>query len=89
MKNEYVPNIVYPIGETIEEYLDFLNLSKDELATHLGISLEELKLIMNGEKEELSLDMAEKLSKILGSPAQFWINLNKQYSEFKAKKARD
>ena len=64
---------VHP-GEVLEDELEELSLSQSDLAQHIGVSLESIRRLCQGQ-QELSASMAMKLSRALGASPQFWLNL--------------
>lgn len=79
----HISNPVHP-GEYIKEmYLDDSDITDAELAKHLDISPSTLSRILS-EKADLSIDMAIRLSKVLGRSPESWMNLQTMYSLAKA-----
>ncbi|OGH76807.1 MAG: addiction module antidote protein, HigA family [Candidatus Magasanikbacteria bacterium RIFOXYC2_FULL_40_16] len=77
-KLSYSPNFVVHPGETLRDELEFLNLSQVELSQRIGLSEKHISQIINGE-DPITSDTAIKLELILGMPATFWSNLQKNY----------
>ena len=65
---------VHPGEILLEEFLDPLGLTQTAFAEHLQISLQRLNDIVNG-RRGVSTDTALRLARVLGTSAQFWINL--------------
>ncbi|NUE80082.1 HigA family addiction module antidote protein [Snodgrassella sp. ESL0304] len=63
-------------GEVLKEYLGETSIST--AAKHLGITRPALSRIING-KAGISTDMAVRLSILLNTSPQFWINLQVNY----------
>nr|WP_279038128.1 HigA family addiction module antitoxin [Snodgrassella alvi] len=63
-------------GEVLKEYLGDTSIST--AAKHLGIKRPALSRIING-KAGISTDMAVRLSILLNTSPQFWINLQVNY----------
>ncbi|MBI0159403.1 MULTISPECIES: HigA family addiction module antitoxin [unclassified Snodgrassella] len=63
-------------GEVLKEYLGETSIST--AAKHLGIKRPALSRIING-KAGISTDMAVRLSILLNTSPQFWINLQVNY----------
>lgn len=79
----HISNPVHP-GEYIKEmYLDDSDITDAELAKHLDVSPSTLSRILS-EKADLSIDMAIRLSKVLGRSPESWMNLQTMYSLAKA-----
>lgn len=68
-------------GEVLKEYLGDISISI--AAKHLGITRTTLSRIING-KAGISADMAVKLSILLNTSPQFWLNMQMNYDLWKA-----
>lgn len=82
--NEYYPDYVSHPGETLEDVLVELGISRAELARRTGRSKRIIDHIIQGEMG-FSLLNAQTLESILGVPASFWNNRERQYQEAKAR----
>ncbi|WP_239350085.1 HigA family addiction module antitoxin [Snodgrassella communis] len=71
----------YHAGEVLKEYLG--NISISTAAKHLGVTRVALSRIING-KAGISADMAVRLSILLGTTPQFWLNMQVNYELWKA-----
>lgn len=69
----------YP-GDTIQEIIDDINMTQAELAERLGRSKEKLNELIKG-KAPLTKETALKLEYVLGIPASFWNNLEREYRD--------
>ncbi|EKK3986655.1 HigA family addiction module antidote protein [Cronobacter sakazakii] len=70
---------VHP-GEFIREmYMEPFEISAADLSERLHVSPSTLSRVLNG-KADLSVEMALKLSRVLGRSAESWINMQTQYS---------
>lgn len=67
-------------GDTLQEIIDDLKMSQAELAERMGRSKEKLNELIKG-KAPLTNDTALKLENVLGVPATFWTNLERQYQD--------
>lgn len=67
-------------GDTIQEHIDHINMSQAELAERLGRSVPKLNELIKG-KAPITKETAIKLEHVLGVPASFWINLERQYQD--------
>ncbi len=67
-------------GDRIQEHIDYIGMSQAELAERLGRSIPKLNELIKG-KAPITKDTAAKLEYVLGIPASFWINLEKNYQE--------
>ena len=68
---------VHP-GEILREELDVLEMSANALAAALGVPGNRITAILNGQRG-ISADTALRLSRYLGTTAEFWLNLQKSY----------
>ena len=84
MKSEVVikyNNIVaFHPGYYIKNIIKDMNLTQDEFAVRLGITPKKLDKLLSG-KIKLSTNIATKLSEILGTSVEVWLNLEKSYEE--------
>lgn len=67
-------------GDTIQEQLDFINMSQSELALRMGRSESKLNELIKG-KAPLTPETAKKLEYVLGIDASFWMNLENAYQQ--------
>jgi len=76
MKHEIAlgPASITPGEILTEEFLEPLGLSHRELARRMGVSPMRVNDIAHG-KRAISADTALRLSKVLGTSARFWMNL--------------
>jgi HTH-type transcriptional regulator / antitoxin HigA len=74
----YNPDIAIHPGETLKDEIGFLNLTQVDLAKRTGLSEKHISQIINGE-DPISPDTAIKLERALGTSAEFWNNLQKNY----------
>ena len=70
--------IAIPPGYTIEEQLNENQLTQKEFAKLMELSENSINALISGQML-LSTDIATKLEKVLGIPAQFWLNLEAIY----------
>jgi addiction module HigA family antidote len=68
---------VHP-GEILREELDVLELSANALAAALDVPGNRITAILNG-RRGITADTALRLSRYLGTTAEFWLNLQKFY----------
>ena len=64
----------YYVKETIEEY----GVNLEDFAKRLNTTPKDLSALISGE-QHLSVDMATKLSGMLGTSVDYWLNLQKKY----------
>lgn len=67
-------------GDTIQENIDHIGMSQAELAERLGRSVPKLNELIRG-KAPITKETATKLEYVLGVPASFWINLERNYQD--------
>jgi len=67
-----------PPGEYLEEVIEELGMSKDELARRMGRPAPKLSAIFKGEKA-ITPDTALQLEKVVGVPAHIWTGLEAEY----------
>ncbi len=85
-ENRYQPDYLVTPGEVLEEYLDSLDMSQAELADRTGLAKKTINEIVKG-KAAISPETSLKLERVLGRPAHFWNNLERDYQEDKARLA--
>lgn len=68
---------VHP-GEILREELEELEMSATSLAAKLGVPGNRITAILNGQRG-ITADTALRLSRYLGTTAEFWMNLQKTY----------
>ena len=67
-------------GDGIQESIDFIGMSQAELAERLGRSIPKLNELIKG-KSPITKQTAKKLEYVLGTPANFWLNLERAYQD--------
>ena len=75
---EYNDKIAFHPGYYISEAINERGLKKSDFAKRLGVTLEDLSCLMNGEQSVTS-GIAMKLSRILGTSVEYWLNLQSVY----------
>jgi addiction module HigA family antidote len=75
-----IKNAMRPVhpGEILREELEALEMSANSLATALGVPGNRITAILNGQRG-ITADTALRLSRYLGTTAEFWVNLQKAY----------
>jgi len=71
-------NLAIPPGEYLEEVLDELGMTKDELARRMGRPATKLSPIFKGEKA-ITPETALQLEQVVGVPAHIWLGLETEY----------
>lgn len=79
-RNEYVPQTVTHPGVTLREKLGELGMSQKEFAVRTGKPEQTIVKVVDG-KSALTPDMAVQFESVLGIPATFWLNRQRQYDE--------
>ena len=77
--NDEIIRAFHP-GYYLREYIEELQMTQDEFAKRLGISGKQVSLILQ-EKASITIDVANKLSKLLDSSIELWINLQLNYDQ--------
>ena len=75
-------------GDIIQEALDELNVSLREFARAMEIAPSTASRLLTG-KAELTPEMAIKLSVVIGSSPEMWLNLQNTWSLAQAQKSVD
>lgn len=78
---EYNDSIAFHPGYYIEELIDESGLTNEDFARLLDITPDNLTLLIMGE-QKLSADIAIKLSEIIGTGVNYWLNLQSTYDAF-------
>ena len=71
-------NYPMPPSEYLEEIIEALGMSKDELARRMGRPATKLSRMFSGEKA-ITPETALQLEKIVGVPAHIWTDLEAEY----------
>jgi len=77
-KNYIHSDLAIPPGEFLEEVLDDLGMTKDELARRMSRPASKLSAIFKGEKA-ITPETAIQLEKVVGIPAHIWTGLESEY----------
>ncbi len=78
--NQYVPDYLVTPGEVVEDYLENLGMTQAELADRTGLTKKTINEIIKG-KSPITHETALKFERVLGRPAHFWNNLERQFQE--------
>ena len=68
---------VHP-GEILREELDALDLSANALSKALGVPVNRITMILNGQRG-VTADTALRLARYFGTSPQLWLNLQKTW----------
>lgn len=74
----YHSDMAIPPGEFLEEVIDDLGMSKDDLARRMNRPASKLSAIFRGDKA-ITPDTALQLEKVVGVPAHVWTGLESEY----------
>ena len=84
---EYNDTIAFHPGYYIREIVDESGLTQEDFAKRLDTTPKNLSLLIRGE-QSLSIDIAMKLSRMIGTSVSYWLNLQNAYdalvAEFKS-----
>ena len=73
--NQFNPDYVVTVGEILkEEYLASYNLSVEEFASKIRITVTRANKILNGE-EPINLNLAARLGKLFNTTGDYWMDL--------------
>lgn len=73
--NQFNPDYIVTVGEILkEEYLEPYNLSVEEFASKIRITVNLANKILNGE-EPINLNLAAILGKLFNTTGDYWMNL--------------
>jgi HTH-type transcriptional regulator/antitoxin HigA len=82
--NMYQPDVVSWPGETLEELLEEREMTQAELAERTGRPKKTINEIIQG-KVAITPETALQFERVLGTPAQFWLERERQYREWLAR----
>ena len=86
--NQYAPDSVSLPGQTLQEVLEDRQMTQAELAERMGRPKKTVNEIIQG-KAAVTPETALQLERVLGVPAGFWNNLERNYREFLARKEEE
>lgn len=80
MSNNYKirKKLLSPPGDTLQETIDKIGMNQYELAERLGKNIKNVNQIIKG-REAITIDTALSLEKVLGIPADFWLERERLY----------
>lgn len=85
---EYKDSVVFHPGYYIKEIIDDCGLTQEDFAKRLDTTPKNLSVLVRGE-QRLSVEMAMKLSRMLGASMHMWLNLQNEYDMAEARIASD
>ena len=65
-------------GYYIKEYMESVEMSDIEMCSYLDVDMEFLTKLLNG-TESIDLKLAKKLSSLLNTSVELWLNLQRSY----------
>ena len=77
---EYNDKIAFHPGYYLKEIIDESGLTQEDFAKRLGTTPKNLSILVRGD-QSLSIDIATKLSRMLGTTIAYWLNLQQAYDE--------
>ena len=77
---EYNEIMAFHPGYYIQETIEDLEITQEEFAIRLGTTAKTISKLVNGEIN-LSNDIAHKLSNMLGTSVELWLNLQTTYEK--------
>ena len=80
IENQFIPDYAVPPGETLAETLKAMGMSQADLAERTGRPVKTINEIIKG-KAAITPETALQLERVLGTPASFWNNLERNYQE--------
>jgi addiction module HigA family antidote len=80
IRNEYQPDTVTAPGFYIQEKLEELGMTQTDLAGRIGRTKKTVNEIVTG-KAPIEPETALQLERVLGIPARFWNNAERQYRD--------
>ncbi len=80
---EYNDTIAFHPGYYIKEIVGESGLTQEDFAKRLDTTPKNLSLLIRGE-QSLSIDIAMKLSRMLGTSINYWLNLQNAYDALTA-----
>ncbi len=76
--SSFVSDWVSPPGDTIEDLLEELGWTHNELAERLGVSAKHVTQLLKG-NAPITPETADRLSRVLGSTSEFWLVRDARY----------
>ena len=75
---EFENKIAFHPGYYIKEYIEEIGLTQEDFANRLGTTPKNISYIIRGE-QSISMDIANKLSRMSGTSVKYWLNLQNEY----------
>ncbi len=77
---EHNNQVAFHPGYYLREIVDESGLTQGDFAKRLGTTPKNLSILLRGD-QSLSIDIASKLSRMLGTSVAYWLNLQQAYDE--------
>ena len=77
---EYNDKVAFHPGYYLKEIVEESGLTQEDFAKRLGTTPKNLSVLIRGD-QSLSIDIAIKLSRMLGTSVTYWLNLQQAYDE--------
>jgi len=84
-QNQYFPQSRPHPGETLAEKLEEMGMGAEEFAIRTGKPEKTINAVLNG-KSAITPDMAIQFENVTKIPAHFWMNSQRSYDEYLARK---
>ena len=78
---QYKKLIGFHPGAYISEIMKDENITKEEFADRLGVSIKEVSKLING-KENVTSELADKLEKVIGVSSKTWLALQDRFDTY-------
>ena len=78
--NEYKDIVAFHPGYYIADIIEDMGISQAEFTARIGITAKALSQLINGQAN-ISNDLAKKLSVMMGTSAEVWLNLQSTYNQ--------
>ncbi|MCD7716478.1 MAG: HigA family addiction module antitoxin [Lachnospiraceae bacterium] len=85
---EFKDRVAFHPSYYVQELVDESGLTQEDFARRLGTTPKNLSVLLKG-NQSLSLDMATKLSRMLGTTVTYWLKLQQAYDEVRAEYISD
>ncbi|MDD3416831.1 MAG: HigA family addiction module antitoxin [Lachnospiraceae bacterium] len=85
---EYNDKMAFHPGYYLKEMVEESGLTQEDFAKRLGTTPKNLSILVRGE-QSLSIDIATKLSRMLGTTVTYWLRLQEMYDEMQAEYLSD
>lgn len=87
-RNQFVPNYAISPGEILADELELRSMKQKELSKRTGLSEKHIISILKA-KSAITPETAIKFERAIGMPADYWLNLESNYQETKARLAEE